>query len=70
MAARSEAEVQIDKVVSFKEAPPFGRGGSLFFHGTGMRLGSEKVMNLLGDGFLAVENEVLEEVCPLNPLER
>lgn len=35
-----------------------------------MRLGSEKVMNLLGAGFLAVENEVLEGVCPLNPLER
>jgi hypothetical protein len=35
-----------------------------------MRLGSEKVMNLLGEGYLAAENEVLEEVCPLNPLER
>jgi hypothetical protein len=35
-----------------------------------MWLGGEKVMNLLGVGFLAVENEVLEEVCPLNSLER
>jgi hypothetical protein len=35
-----------------------------------MRLGSEKVMKLLGAGFLAVENEVLEGVCPLNSLER
>jgi hypothetical protein len=35
-----------------------------------MWLGGEKVMNLLGAGVLAVENEVLEEVCPLNSLER
>jgi hypothetical protein len=42
----------------------------LFTHGTRLQPGGEKIMKRLGVGFLAVENEVLEGVCPLNSLER